>query len=75
MVRPRFVKEIKAFDQTVEVFDTEVINPQICSKETISTLQKDLAELSSESDITSDQYHRMIEFYRNYLNECGCRLD
>jgi cell division protein FtsI (penicillin-binding protein 3) len=40
MVRPRFVKEIKAFDQTVEVFDTEVINPQICSKETISTLQK-----------------------------------
>ena len=42
---------------------------------TISTLKKDLADLSSESDMTSDQYHRMIEFYRNFLNEFGCRLD
>ncbi|MDC1355444.1 transpeptidase family protein [Flavobacteriaceae bacterium] len=39
MVRPKFLREIKAIDTSIEVFDTQVINPQICSKETISKLQ------------------------------------
>jgi cell division protein FtsI (penicillin-binding protein 3) len=39
MVKPRFLKEVRAIDQTVEVFETEVINPKICSSETINKLQ------------------------------------
>jgi len=39
MVRPKFLREIKAIDTSIEVFETQVINPQICSKETISKLQ------------------------------------
>ena len=40
MVKPRFIEEIKSIDNTIEVFETEVINPQICSKETVQKLQK-----------------------------------
>ncbi|MDA0326091.1 MAG: penicillin-binding protein [Bacteroidetes bacterium] len=40
MVKPRFIDRIKTIDKTIEVYDTEVINPQICSKETIQKLQK-----------------------------------
>ena len=39
MVRPKFLREIKAIDTSIEVFETQVINPQICSKETVSKLQ------------------------------------
>jgi cell division protein FtsI (penicillin-binding protein 3) len=39
MVRPKFLREVKAIDTSIEVFDTQVINPQICSKETVSKLQ------------------------------------
>ena len=40
MVKPQFVQEIKTIGNTIEVFETEVINPQICSKETVQKLQK-----------------------------------
>ena len=40
MVKPRFIDRIKTIDKTIEVYDTEVVNPQICSKETIQKLQK-----------------------------------
>lgn len=39
MVKPRFIKAVKSIDKTIEVFQTEVINPQICSSETINRLQ------------------------------------
>ena len=39
MVKPRFLKEVKAIDQSVEVFETEVINAQICKPATIKKLQ------------------------------------
>ena len=42
---------------------------------TIASLRKDLAELPNESDMSAEQYHRMLEFYRNYLNEFGCKLE
>ena len=35
-----FIDRIKTIDKTIEVYDTEVVNPQICSKETIQKLQK-----------------------------------
>lgn len=40
MVRPRFLKEVKEYGNTIETFDKEVINKQICSKETVAKLQK-----------------------------------
>ena len=39
MVKPRFLREVKEFDKVIEPFEKEVINKQICSKETISKLQ------------------------------------
>ena len=40
MVKPRFLSEIKEFGNTVEHFDKEVLNKQICSKETVAKLQQ-----------------------------------
>ena len=34
MVRPRLIKEVKEWNNTIRNFDKEVINPAICSKET-----------------------------------------
>lgn len=39
MVKPRFLKEVKAIDQSIEVFETEVINAQICKPATVKKLQ------------------------------------
>lgn len=35
MVKPRLIKEIKEWNQVVQKFDKEVLNPSICSEETI----------------------------------------
>ena len=39
MVRPRFIKEVRKQDKVFEQFDKEVINPKICSQETIDKLK------------------------------------
>jgi len=40
MVKPRFVKELSAQGLTHKVFESEVINDQICSEETIAKVQE-----------------------------------
>ncbi len=40
MVKPRFIREIKEWDKTVKKFDKEVINPAICSPETLAKVQE-----------------------------------
>jgi cell division protein FtsI (penicillin-binding protein 3) len=40
MVKPRFVKEIRSWDNHIESFDKEVINPEICSEETVAKVQE-----------------------------------
>jgi cell division protein FtsI (penicillin-binding protein 3) len=40
MVKPRFVKEVRSWDKHVETFDKVVINPKICSDETIAKVQE-----------------------------------
>jgi cell division protein FtsI (penicillin-binding protein 3) len=45
MVKPRFLREVKEFGNTIETFDKEVINPRICSPETISKLQELLKDV------------------------------
>ncbi|MGA9638071.1 penicillin-binding protein [Flavobacterium sp.] len=39
MVRPQFISEIKEWNKTIKKFDTEVINPKVCSLETIKKLK------------------------------------
>jgi len=41
MVKPRFIKEIRSWDnQHLESFDKEVIDPAICSQETVDKMQE-----------------------------------
>ncbi|WP_306353736.1 penicillin-binding protein [Flavobacterium sp. '19STA2R22 D10 B1'] len=40
MVKPLFVKEIKEWNKTIKKFDTEIINPKVCSQETVLQVQK-----------------------------------
>jgi cell division protein FtsI (penicillin-binding protein 3) len=39
MVKPQFVSEIKEWNRTIKKFDKEVINPKVCSLETIKKLK------------------------------------
>jgi cell division protein FtsI (penicillin-binding protein 3) len=40
MVKPRFVKELRRQDKTEEMFETEVLNSQIASEETLKKIRK-----------------------------------
>ena len=39
MIKPQFVSEIKEWDKTIKKFNKEVINPRVCSPETILKLK------------------------------------
>ena len=39
MVKPRLIKEVKELNQTIFKFEKEVINPSICSAETVKQVQ------------------------------------
>jgi len=39
MVRPQFVSEIKEWNKTIKKFDVEVINPKVCSQETLNKVR------------------------------------
>ncbi len=39
MVKPQFVSEIKEWNKTIKKYDKEIINPKICSDETIKKLK------------------------------------
>lgn len=45
MVKPQFVSEIKEWNKTIKKYDKEVLNPRICSKETIVKLKAVLANV------------------------------
>ena len=40
MVKPRFINEVKHFDETIEKFEPEIISKSICSKETVEIVKK-----------------------------------
>ncbi len=40
MVKPRLIKEVKEWNRTIQKFDKEVINPAICSKETVMKVKQ-----------------------------------
>jgi len=57
MVKPRFLKEIKEFDKTIEPFEREIINRQICSDETISKLQQLLKNVVEKKHGTGNRLY------------------
>ena len=45
MVKPQLVSEIKAWNKTIKKYDTEVMNPRICSPETLRKVKAVLANV------------------------------
>jgi len=59
MVKPRFIKEVKEWDRTVERFDKEVINSRIASKSTINVVKemmKKTVERGTAKNIYSPEF-------------------
>ncbi|MEO9891569.1 penicillin-binding protein [Aurantibacter sp.] len=48
MVKPRLIKEVKEWNTTIQKFEKEVIDPSICSKETVKKVQALMANVVSE---------------------------
>jgi len=40
MVKPRFIKEVRAWNEKVTSYGTEVINPKICSEQTLNEIKE-----------------------------------
>ena len=40
MVKPRFIKEVREWDKTIEKFEKKVIDPAICSPETVAKVKE-----------------------------------
>ena len=49
LLKPRLIKEVREWNKTIYEFDKEVLDPQICSKETIAKVQ-DLLKQVVEND-------------------------
>lgn len=52
MVKPRLIKEVKEWDKTVKKFEKEVINPAICSQETVKKVQQILKNVIEKEHAT-----------------------
>ncbi|MCB4798797.1 penicillin-binding protein [Neotamlana laminarinivorans] len=73
MVKPRFLKEVKEFDRVVEPFKKEVINEQICSKETVGKLQQLLKNVVAKEHGTG---HRLFSENFSMAGKTGtCQKD
>ncbi len=40
MVKPRFLKEVRVWNEKVTTYETEIINPKICSDETLGAMKE-----------------------------------
>lgn len=73
MLKPRLIKEVKEWDKTILKFDKEVINPSICSQETIGKVQKILADVVSKKTGTG---HRLYDPNFSMAGKTGtCQKD
>ncbi len=73
MVKPQFLKEVKEFDKVIDPFKKEVINKQICSKETIAKLQKLLKNVVDKKHGTG---HRLYSENFSMAGKTGtCQKD
>ena len=73
MVKPQFLKEVKEFDKVIVPFEKEVINEQVCSKETIGKLQKLLKSVVEKKHGTG---HRLYSENFSMAGKTGtCQKD
>ena len=56
LLKPRLIKEVREWNKTIYQFEKEVIDPQICSKETIAKVQDLLRDVVEEDNGTG---HRL----------------
>jgi len=56
MVKPRMIKEVKEWDKTIQIFEKEVINQAVCSRETAKQMQQLLKNVVEKKHGTG---HRM----------------
>lgn len=57
MVKPRFLREVKEYDRVVVPFKKEVINPRICSEETVKKVQQLLKNVVEKSHGTGHKLY------------------
>lgn len=57
MVKPQFLKEVKEFDNVIVPFKKEIINPQICSNETIKKVKKLLINVVEKKHGTGNRLY------------------
>ncbi|WP_406685683.1 transpeptidase family protein [Seonamhaeicola sp. MEBiC1930] len=57
MVKPQFLKEVREFDRVVVPFEKEVINRQVCSKETIEKVQRLLKNVVEKKHGTGNRLY------------------
>ena len=65
LLRPRLIKEVREWNKTIYKFDKEVLNPSICSKETIDKVQDLLKQVVENDNGTG---HRL---YSNNFSMAG----
>jgi len=59
MVKPRVILEIRAWDEKLKVFDTEILNPKICSDKTLNEIReilKNVVKRGTGSSLYSENF-------------------
>lgn len=73
MVKPQFLKEVRSFDKVIVPFEKEVLNKQICSKETIAKVQQLLKNVVEKDHGTG---HRLYSENFSMAGKTGtCQKD
>jgi cell division protein FtsI (penicillin-binding protein 3) len=57
MVKPRLIKEVRSFNSIVKKFEKEVLNPSICSQETIGMVKQMLKNVVEKKHGTGHDLH------------------
>ena len=57
LLRPRLIEEVREWNRTVQRFDKEVLNPAICSQETVRKVQQLLRNVVTEDHGTGHRLH------------------
>ena len=68
LLRPRLITEVRAWDRTVQQFGKEVINPAICSPETVGKVQHLLRNVVASRNGTG---HRLDSPYLSLAGKTG----
>lgn len=68
LLRPRLIKEVREWNRTVERFDKEVLNPAVCSRETVEKVQQLLRNVVAREHGTG---HRLDSPYLSLAGKTG----